>query len=57
VTCPGPLIWRDADSMAPERGAILECAHTDCGYVVITGSVNDEAHSATPVMREGLATP
>lgn len=55
--CEGPLIWLDADTTNPTRGAILECAHPGCGYVVITGSVNDQAHAATPVMREGLATP
>ncbi len=47
-SCPGPLVWFDVAD-----GALLEC-HT-CGYVLSTGNFHDDRHSATPVMREGLA--
>jgi hypothetical protein len=46
--CPGPLVWFDAPD-----SAILECAA--CGYMIVTGNLNDQEHAATPVIREGLA--
>lgn len=45
--CEGPLIWYDVES----GGAVLECV---CGYIIVSGSFNDEAHTQTPIMREGL---
>lgn len=53
--CEGPLVWFDAGEPGQAgHGAILECARPECGYVVITGAWNDEAHSAAPVLREGV---
>ena len=46
--CEGPLVWHDA----PGPAAILEC---QCGYMVISGSLLDKAHTRTPVIRGGLA--
>jgi hypothetical protein len=51
--CPGPLIWYEMADDQP--GALLECAAADCTYLIVSGSVFDEAHTGTPVMREGLA--
>ena len=48
VSCEGPLIWYDV----PPDSAILECP---CGYVIVAGNFNDEAHANTPFIREGLA--
>lgn len=47
--CEGPLVWFEVSGGA----AVLECA--GCGYVVVSGGLNDEAHALTPLMREGLA--
>lgn len=50
ATCAGPLIWFDVE----DCGAILECA--TCEYVIVTGNFHDEAHTETPLLREGMAT-
>ncbi|MFJ1539194.1 hypothetical protein ACIODS_11695 [Micromonospora chalcea] len=42
-------MWFDA----PPDSAILECSV--CGYVIVAGNFNDEAHAETPFIREGLA--
>lgn len=47
--CEGPLIWFSVDA----GGAILECAC--CGYIVVSGNLNDEQHAETPLLTEGLA--
>lgn len=44
--CEGPLIWFGVGE--PEEAAILECT---CGYVIVTGNFNDDAHCLTPVLR------
>lgn len=49
TTCPGPLVWFQAG----ESAAILECAA--CDYVIVAGWFFDPAHSATPVLREGVS--
>lgn len=55
AACPGPLVW----FTVPKRGehvewaGILECSA--CGYVIVSGNFNDEAHAETPFIREGLA--
>ena len=46
--CEGPLVWFDAPG-----GAILECAR--CGYVIVTGNINDARHAETPLIRQGLS--
>ena len=46
IECPGPLIWLGVGD--PEDAAILECP---CGYVVVTGNFNNEAHATTPLLR------
>lgn len=55
--CPGPLIWYETSMPCTctndHPAAILLCA--TCGYIVITGGWNDDAHKDTEVMREGLA--
>jgi hypothetical protein len=52
-TCPGPLVWFSAlAANQEESGAVLECG--TCGYIIATGSFNDEAHAETPVLREGV---
>lgn len=48
--CEGPLIWFDDGA----GGAVLECP---CGYLVVTGNLNDAQHAETPLLREGLADP
>lgn len=48
--CAGPLIWYDAGD-----SAILECARPECGYVIVSGTFNDDRHNDTPLLREGLA--
>lgn len=48
-SCQGPLIWFDV----PPDNAILECAH--CGYIVVTGSLNDARHASAEILREGLS--
>ena len=55
VTCAGPLIWYDVEYISAKivKAGILHCAR--CGYIVITTGWNDEAHSRTPVLMEGLA--
>lgn len=53
--CPGPLIWYsvpDNDGHEDAAGAVLECA--TCPYVIVAGSFNDDAHTDTPLLREGL---
>lgn len=47
MSCPGPLLWFDVEGDPP--AAVLECA--TCGYVIATGSFNDEAHSETSILR------
>lgn len=51
VPCPGPLIWYDVAGSPP--AAILECYA--CRYLVVTGTLHDDRHAATPIMREGLS--
>ena len=57
--CAGPLVWFDAPPSPAETAAgataaaILECA--TCGYLIVTGNVNDEAHSNVELLREGMA--
>lgn len=49
--CEGPLIWHPVTSPADdatEVAAILECP---CGYWIVTGNFNDQAHALTPVLR------
>lgn len=48
MSCEGPLIWFEVST----GDAILECG---CGYIIVTGNFNDEAHAHTPFIREGLA--
>lgn len=48
MRCAGPLIWYDAPG-----GAVLECVC--CGYLIVAGSLLDDAHTDTPLLREGLA--
>ncbi len=48
--CEGPLIWYE---VGQGESALVRC--TACGYIVISGGYNDHAHSAAPIMREGLA--
>lgn len=62
MTCPGPLIWWYDVFPSPAEAAagglpaaILECALCDCGYLIVTGNLHDEAHAETPLLREGLA--
>lgn len=47
TSCDGPLIWFGVGE-PEEYAAILECP---CGYVIVTGNFNDEAHAYTPVLR------
>ena len=58
--CEGPLIWFDVEGpligLNENGGGILECARPDCDYLIVTGSFNDERHSGTPILREGLAS-
>lgn len=58
TTCEGPLIWYDVavPTATGDNHAILECARLDCDYIIVSGSFNDEAHSGTPLLREGMAT-
>ncbi len=53
--CPGPLVWFDSPGgHHPDRpAAILECA--SCTYIVIAPGFHNQAHSQTPLMREGMA--
>lgn len=57
--CKGPLVWFDAGhTTCPDCGdhstaAVLECAA--CGYIAMTGNWHDDAHTNTPIMREGYA--
>lgn len=46
VECAGPLVWFNVGE--PPDAAILECAA--CSYVIVTGTFNDEAHTATPLL-------
>lgn len=48
IGCVGPLVWFDVDNDG-RPAAILECAA--CSDVVVTGTYNDEAHNATPLLR------
>jgi hypothetical protein len=45
--CEGPLIWFPVGEPV-ETAAVLECT---CGYIIVTGNFNDEAHCYTPVLR------
>lgn len=53
-TCEGPLIWFGVGA-PDEDAAILECAAMSCGYLIVSGNWNDQAHAETPMLREGLA--
>ena len=53
MKCPGTLVWFGVG--IPEDAAILECSQPGCGYIIVTGSFNDEAHSHAPLLREGMA--
>ncbi|MES2211009.1 MAG: hypothetical protein V4515_12655 [Chloroflexota bacterium] len=47
--CPGPLVWFETFD---GQEAVFECC---CGYLATTGNFHDEAHAATPLMKEGMA--
>lgn len=49
AVCEGPLVWFGVLA----GGALLECAC--CGYLVVSGSLFDRAHTSTPLLSEGLA--
>lgn len=51
MRCPGPLVWYDVEP----HDAILECAAKGCHYVIVAGNFHDQAHAATPLLREGIA--
>lgn len=40
-------MWFDVGE--PPDAAVLEC--NVCGYLIVTGQFNDEAHADTPVLR------
>lgn len=49
--CTGTLIWFPvpADHRFSSEAAIALCS--DCGYIVVTGSLLDERHTDSPVIR------
>lgn len=47
--CAGPLVWFDVEALAAPPSAILECAA--CGYLIVAGNFNDEAHAETALLR------
>ena len=49
--CTGTLIWFPvaADDRFTEEAAICLCS--DCGYVIVTGSLLDARHAESPVIR------
>jgi hypothetical protein len=49
--CTGTLIWFPvpADDRFADEAALALCS--DCGYIVVTGSLLDERHAESPVVR------
>ena len=49
--CTGTLIWYPvpADARFADEAALALCS--DCGYIVVTGSLLDERHAESPVVR------
>lgn len=56
MTCPGPLIWRNADQFDDSQGAVLDCAADGCDYVIVTGQFHEARHASTHIIRERLVT-
>jgi hypothetical protein len=49
--CTGTLLWFPVlpDERFPDEGAIIACS--DCGYVIVSGSLLDERHHDAQVLR------
>lgn len=56
--CEGPLIWYSVEDVIPgviDCAGILRCNQPECGYIIVTTNLHDQAHANTPVLPEGLA--
>ena len=47
--CTGTLIWFDVPNDDGGIDALVECS--DCGYLIVSGSLLDERHYDAPLLR------